>query len=64
MDPLFDFTDKVVLVTGGSRGLGLEAAREAAGGARPSGQSRGNRRRRAHARQSGFNLYHRGAASG
>jgi len=24
MDPLFDFTDKVVLVTGGSRGLGRE----------------------------------------
>lgn len=24
MDPLFDFTDKVVLVTGGSRGLGYE----------------------------------------
>lgn len=27
MDPLFDFTDKVVLVTGGSRGLGLEMVR-------------------------------------
>lgn len=24
MDPLFDFTDKVILVTGGSRGLGYE----------------------------------------
>lgn len=27
MDPMFDFTDKVVLVTGGSRGLGLSMAR-------------------------------------
>ena len=27
MDPLFDFTDQVVLVTGGSRGLGLEMVR-------------------------------------
>jgi NAD(P)-dependent dehydrogenase (short-subunit alcohol dehydrogenase family) len=27
MDPLFDFTDKVVLITGGSRGLGLAMAR-------------------------------------
>lgn len=27
MDPLFDFTGKVVLVTGGSRGLGLEMVR-------------------------------------
>lgn len=27
MDPLFDFTDKVVLVTGGSRGLGLQMVR-------------------------------------
>ena len=24
MDPLFDFTDQVVLITGGSRGLGYE----------------------------------------
>mgnify|MGYP003587269023 FL=1 len=24
MDPLFDFTGKVVLVTGGSRGLGYQ----------------------------------------
>ncbi|MFO1426136.1 MAG: glucose 1-dehydrogenase [Steroidobacteraceae bacterium] len=27
MDPLFDFTDQVVLVTGGSRGLGVEMVR-------------------------------------
>ena len=27
MDPLVDFTDQVVLVTGGSRGLGLEMVR-------------------------------------
>ncbi|WP_323809608.1 SDR family NAD(P)-dependent oxidoreductase [Sphingobium baderi] len=27
MDPLFDFTGKIVLVTGGSRGLGLEMVR-------------------------------------
>jgi NAD(P)-dependent dehydrogenase (short-subunit alcohol dehydrogenase family) len=27
MDPLFDFTDKVVLVTGGSRGLGYQMVR-------------------------------------
>ena len=26
MDPLFDFTGKVVLITGGSRGLGREMA--------------------------------------